>query len=312
MAEDSKQKAKSQSRTVAPAKKSRALTGQKSRRSGLVGWIAIGAVVVVVAVIVGISMSGSSSKSDPTTFTKAPASVVDVVTSIPTSSFDSATATPTGAALLTTTGQKILKVANSSGKVLPYVYYDGAEYCPYCAAQRWAIVATLARFGTISNLGLMTSGPSPEVYPSTNTFTFVKSSYDSKYVTFDSTENFTNIPSGGSYVPLQKRSAFNTRLVNKYDYPPFVPEAQKGGWPFMDFGNQVLAPGPTYSPSYLAGLNWQQIADTLKTPSDPVAQQILVSSNLLSASICHIDGQQPASVCSSKGVKAAAHAIGLS
>ena len=310
MADDSKQKAKSQSRTVAPAKKSRALTSQKSRRSGLYGWIAIGVVLAVVAVIVGISMTGSSSKPDPTTFTKAPASVVDIVTSIPTSSFDSATATPSGAALLTTTGQATLKVANANVKVLPYVYYDGAEYCPYCAAQRWAIVATLARFGTISNLGLMTSS-TVDVYPSTNTFTFWKSAYDSKYVTFDSTENFTNIPSGGSYVPLQKRSKFNTKLVNKYDYPPFVPEAQKGGWPFMDFGNQVLAPGPTFSPSYLSGLNWQQIADTLKTPSDPVAQQILVSSNLLSASICHIDGQQPASVCASKGVKAAARVIGL-
>jgi len=42
-----------------------------------------------------------------------------------------------------------------------------------------------------------------------------------------------------------------------------------------------------------------------------VSQQILVSSNYISASVCHIDGEMPASVCTSAGVKAAAAGIGL-
>src|SRR5574342_1244952 len=38
----------------------------------------------------------------------------------------------------------------SDGK--PLVVYLGAEYCPFCAAQRWGLVVALPRFGTFDNL----------------------------------------------------------------------------------------------------------------------------------------------------------------
>jgi len=301
-----------QARTVATAKKSRAITGQGKGKSGLIGWPAVAAVLLVVGVIVVVSLTGSSDSSSNYKFEKAPASVVGPVTSVPLSSFNSATSAPNvpGAPLLPTKGQEVLKVKNPVGHTLPYVYYDGSEHCPYCAAQRWAIVAALSRFGTFSNLGITTSS-AIDSYPSTNTLTFWKAKYVSDYITFGSTENLTNIVQGNSYVPLQKRSAFNTKLVNKYDNPPFVPDQLKGGWPYMDFANQVISPGPTYSPSYLQGMTWQEIADSLKHPESPVAQQILTAANYLSASVCAIDGQQPASVCTSTGVRAAAAKIPL-
>ena len=34
----------------------------------------------------------------------------------------------------------------------PEVLYVGAEYCPYCAAQRWALAVALSRFGTFTGL----------------------------------------------------------------------------------------------------------------------------------------------------------------
>ena len=34
----------------------------------------------------------------------------------------------------------------------PEVLYMGAEYCPYCAAERWAMIVALSRFGTFSGL----------------------------------------------------------------------------------------------------------------------------------------------------------------
>src|SRR5205823_15010475 len=42
-----------------------------------------------------------------------------------------------------------------SGK--PEVLYIGAEYCPFCAAERWSLVYALARFGTFKGLLLSTS-----------------------------------------------------------------------------------------------------------------------------------------------------------
>ena len=38
----------------------------------------------------------------------------------------------------------------SGGK--PEMLYIGAEYCPYCAAERWAMIVALSRFGTFSGL----------------------------------------------------------------------------------------------------------------------------------------------------------------
>ena len=38
----------------------------------------------------------------------------------------------------------------NSGKIV--IVYVGAEYCPYCAAERWAIVTALETFGTFSGL----------------------------------------------------------------------------------------------------------------------------------------------------------------
>ena len=69
----------------------------------------------------------------------------------------------------------------------PVFFFAGAEYCPYFAAERWSMVMALSRFGTISNLTLSASTGS-DVYPNTPTFTFVGSSYTSKYIDFQSVE----------------------------------------------------------------------------------------------------------------------------
>ena len=37
---------------------------------------------------------------------------------------------------------------NAAGATVPEVLYMGAEYCPYCAAQRWSTIIALSRFGT--------------------------------------------------------------------------------------------------------------------------------------------------------------------
>ena len=70
----------------------------------------------------------------------------------------------------------------SGGK--PEVLYIGAEYCPYCAAERWAVIVALSRFGTFSGLAPIRSaakdgGGNAEPYPLTPTWTFAKASYTS-------------------------------------------------------------------------------------------------------------------------------------
>ncbi len=45
----------------------------------------------------------------------------------------------------------------------PEVLYVGAEYCPYCAAERSAVAVALSRFGTLHGLGQTASSPN-DVY----------------------------------------------------------------------------------------------------------------------------------------------------
>src|ERR1022692_1312734 len=68
----------------------------------------------------------------------------------------------------------------------PEVVFVGAQYCPYCAAERWALAVALSRFGAFSGLQLIRSS-STEVYPNTATLSFYRSSYSSKRLVFVST-----------------------------------------------------------------------------------------------------------------------------
>ena len=75
----------------------------------------------------------------------------------------------------------------------PEMLYMGAEYCPYCAAERWAMIEALSRFGTFSGLSTIHSASAngagqAEPYPNTPTWTFHGSSYTSKYLTFTPVE----------------------------------------------------------------------------------------------------------------------------
>src|SRR5712692_8559609 len=44
-----------------------------------------------------------------------------------------------------------------TGNGKPEVVYVGAEYCPFCAAERWALSVALSRFGSFSGLHLIHS-----------------------------------------------------------------------------------------------------------------------------------------------------------
>ncbi len=312
----SKDKAKSQSRTVGNPKGQRAITKPQKSNTNLYTWGLITLVVVIVAGLVVWKITSKPAKVKD--LGAAPASIVDPVTSIPASVFDQVGATGYDTQFpanpyLATKGQPLIKFADTSGARKPGILYNGAEYCPYCAAERWALIAGLSRFGTFKGLGLTTSG-AQDVYAGTNTFTFTNATYTSPYVTFQSIENYTNQEnsSGTGYVPLQTPTTAQAALITKYDNPPFVPSQAAGGFPFILYAGQVIAPGSTFNPQVLGGLTWKEISSQLNDSSVPATQDIVASANYVSAAVCHIDGDKPADVCMSSGVKAAKKAIGIS
>jgi hypothetical protein len=273
--------------------------------------IAGGAIIAVVAIVVAfvVIKANSNSKSTATSSSgvsngptgAALAKVVADTTSVPASTLASV---GSGTGLVSALPTSISGAAlTANGK--PEMLYMGAEYCPFCAAERWAMVVALSRFGTFSGLSTVHSGikdgsGNSEVYPGTSTWTFYHSTYTSNYVTFTPVEMQTNIPNtstGSGYTTLQTPTKAQNALIAKYDAPPYVASADAGAIPFVNFGNKYLIVGASYSPQVLSGLSWSQIAADLKSPSSQVAKAIDGTANYMTAALCKLTGDQPASAC---------------
>ena len=182
----------------------------------------------------------------------------------------------------------------SGGK--PEVLYMGAEYCPFCAAQRWAMVNALSRFGTFT--GLTTShSSSTDADPNTPTYTFYKSTYKSNYINFTSVEETTNARIGNStstsvnYVTLQTPTSAQAALGQAYD--------PQGAIPFMDIGNKYVQVGnlAPLSPTMLAGQSWAQVAAAMNNPSSALGKAEIGNANYMTAAICKLTNNQPATAC---------------
>ena len=102
---------------------------------------------------------------------------------------------------------------------------------------------------------------------------------------------------GQSYTPLQTPTSAQQALLKKYDAPPYVSSQDAGAIPFVDFGNKYLISGASYSPQLLQGKTWSQIATALKDPTSPIAKAIDGTANYITAAICQLTGNQPASAC---------------
>jgi hypothetical protein len=261
--------------------------------------IASGSVVVVIAIVLAfVLVKVNSHGAKPTSSANGPtgtalATVVKNTTTVPASTLDSVGAGSGVTGLPKSISGSAL---TSGGK--PEMLYMGAEYCPFCAAERWGMVVALSRFGTFKNLST-THSASGDEFPNTSTWTFYKSSYTSKYLTFSSVEMQTNklASDGQSYTTLQTPTAAQNALLAKYDAPPYVASADKGAIPFIDIGNKYMISGASYSPQVLQGKTWSQIATALKDPSSPIAKAVDGTANYITAAICKVTGNQPATAC---------------
>ena len=178
----------------------------------------------------------------------------------------------------------------------PEVFYLGAEYCPYCAAERWPMIIALSRFGAFSGLKT-TSSSSSDVYPNTPTFTFHGATYTSQYVDFAAVETTDRDRN-----PLESPTSAQQALANQYD--------TSGSIPFVDFGNRYALSGAMYLPDVLSGMTWTAVADALAQASSPQAKAILGSANLITAAVCKLTADQPASVCSSSTIQSIEKTLG--
>jgi hypothetical protein len=265
-------------------------------RMFITGGSILGVIAIVVAFVlvktVGHSPSASAS-STSAAGTALPASVIKDVTSVPASTL---TAVGAGTAYAKSVSRVSAPSLTSGGK--PEILYIGAQYCPYCATERWALAVALSHFGTFSGLTGIHSAGSPEVYPDTATLNFYKSSYSSKYLAFSTVEEQT-VSKATLQVPTSQQQA----LITKYDSPPYVSASSTGAIPFIDFGGKYLVTGAQFNPQLLQGQTWSQVAAALNDKSSAIAQGVDGAANMITATICKMTSNQPSSVCTSPTIK---------
>jgi hypothetical protein len=284
---------------------------RRQSRSRKYGWLAVGVVVIVVLVIVLANVLSSSSGGDVNGRNPplADPAVVQAVTTVPASVFDQV-----GVGAITTAPFSEAKdppVLGTSSK--PEFIYYGAEYCPYCAEMRWSIVTALARFGTWKNLKQISSAADDGDIP---TFSFHKTTYTSKYLTFNSTE-YNDRVDGEAFEPTPQAVL---KIVEKYNFPPYTPTENESGIPFLDVGGRYYSSGVAIQLYNMVpllengGPGRLAIANAIRDPNSAVGKSIsaatfIAQANYITAAICNENGMQPSTVCQSKGVTAARTAL---
>jgi hypothetical protein len=286
---------------------------EQRRRIYLAGGSILVVVIVVLAfVLVKLNSGGgtAANSSEGPTGT-ALASVTKQVTSVPTSVTDQVAGgkVPAGMFVAAKTSSAVSSVSSSMGSYFatvdgkpltqngkPEVLFIGSEYCPYCAAQRWAMVNAFSRFGTFTGLTTIHSSSS-DAYPNTPTLTFYGAKYTSNYISFTSVEEQRNYRIGNSssssvaYVTLQTPTSAEQATASAYDPQGYIP--------FIDFGNKYVQVGniSPLSPSMLAGKTWAQVATAMNEPTSTIGSAEIANANYETAAICQLTNNQPATAC---------------
>jgi hypothetical protein len=168
---------------------------------------------------------------------------------------------------------------------LPEILYIGAEFCPYCAAERWAMVVALSKFGNFSGIEYMQSAAGDIVANGLSTLSFRNANYSSPYIAFVSVENEDR-----NHNLLQTPTASEQQLWNQYTN-------SQDTYPFIDIAGNFVVSGSQFTPPDINNLNWTQIGSQLNNPNNNVAKVIDGAANTLISAICKSDNMLPTSVC---------------
>jgi thiol-disulfide isomerase/thioredoxin len=269
--------------TAARAAQLRAEAARKDRQRTQVIAASVAVVVVVIAVVLGVVISNrpqdapaaSGGAAALATLEKLPASVFD---SAPAPTPEQAPAKLQGGTALTQDGK-------------PKVLYIGAEYCPFCAMERWALIGALSRFGTFTGVTETTSS-SDDVHPNTPTFSFKDAKYASDVVAFESVETQDR-----NKQPLQTLDGENLALFQKFN--------PGGGIPWITYGGTHATDGATVDANAFEGKTYDQIIAGIQDPTSDIGKTVTPAINMITAQICDQTKGQPANVCTSQGVASA-------
>jgi uncharacterized protein DUF929 len=287
-----KRQRQEQIRAKAAALKAEQARKERQRRL----YTALGAVltvVVVIAAFVVVKVTTGDDKSTAEPSGLASDAVLNSLGGIPGTTFDTV-----GAGSIKTVPKPLEDAPALTADGKPRVLYVGADFCPFCAAERWAVVTALGRFGSFANLGV-TSSSGSDVYPNTASLSFHGATYSSSTLSFTGYETTDR-----NQKPLDTITSADQALVTKYDAPPYVEKNAAGSIPFVDIGGKYMISGASFDPTVLKGKSQEEIAAALSDPSSDIAKSVVGTANVITAALCQLTKKVPTDVCTSKGVAA--------
>jgi hypothetical protein len=277
-------------------------------RTARFAWGAVVVILVAVIALVTYALTDPTPQQQAAQRTTTAPEVVGQLAKVPPSVFDTVGITTPGTTLtapVVLSGQPSLRY---TGK--PEVLYVGAEYCPFCAAERWPLIVALSRFGRFTGLKNMQSA-SLSVFSDIQTFSFVGSTYSSRYLTFTGVELYSDeVDAQGTFTRIATLTPAQAAVVTHYDERPGT-SASSGTFPFVDIDNRMVTSTSGFSPALLVKQSQEAVAGGLTQAANPVTQAVVAAANQLTAGVCAATGQQPEPVCSSKGVQEAAASLGM-
>ena len=165
------------------------------------------------------------------------------------------------------------------------VFFLGAQYCAFCAAERWALVSALERFGPLSGWGKESHNDGLDGFRAIPTYDLRNATYTSPYLHFTGKEILDH-----KGKPLQKLDADEQAIVNQYD--------KNGAWPFLFINGQYAQLGSGFSPALVQGPQFDTLRkEGISGAHTPAAHETANEADPIVRYLCQSTGGAPASSC---------------
>jgi thiol-disulfide isomerase/thioredoxin len=176
------------------------------------------------------------------------------------------------------------------------VFFLGAEFCPFCAVERWAIVEALKKFGNWENLVENFSADKDEEYLNIPTFSFLKAKFSSSFVEFHALETADR-----DFNAIDNRRNDPYDILENYNPDHIVP--------FILIDGQYMQVGCGYSPKLFEDLDHKKIKEQFHDLHFIPGSMIKNEASYLTALICSTLKDKIEVICTDERINSLLDAI---
>jgi hypothetical protein len=165
------------------------------------------------------------------------------------------------------------------------VFWLGALFCPFCAAERWSLVSALERFGTLNGYTADTHQEGLAGFWLVPTPYLRKSIYTSQYLNYSGKEIFDR-----DNAPLDTLDAEEQAIINRFD-----PEAK---FPFLMINGQYVQFDSGFSPGLIDQMDFDTLRGQLASGElNDATNAIIAEADLITRYLCNSTGGRPVAAC---------------